>query len=101
MAKKQVKGRSKTPNTKKSTIVLSSASPSNPTKKIIEALKAEFEFRLNLGNARVEFRHKDKVCYRDLTDCDLNSLKVWLNLKDISCSKETLRGIIFSNQWPQ
>ena len=58
MTKKQVKGRSKTPNTKNSTNALSSASPSNPTKKIIEALKAEFEFRLNIGNMKVEFRQK-------------------------------------------
>jgi predicted P-loop ATPase len=100
MKKNQVKGRSKTSKTKKSTDALSSASPSNTTRKIIESLKAEFEFRLNIGNMKVEFRHRDKVCYRDLTDCDLNSLKVWLNLKDISCSKETLRSIIFSNQWP-
>ena len=100
MKKNQVKGRSKTSKTKKSTDALSSASPSNTTRKIIESLKAEFEFRLNIGNMKVEFRHRDKVCYRDLTDCDLNSLKVWLNLNDISCSKETLRSIIFSNQWP-
>ena len=101
MTKKQVKGRSKTPNTKNSTNALSSASPSNPTKKIIEALKAEFEFRINIGNMKVELRPKGKSYYRDLTDCDLNSLKVWLNLKDISCSKEALRGVIFSNLWPQ
>lgn len=68
---------------------------------MINALKEEYEFRLNKGNQKMEFRLIGEEQFRDLGDTDFNSIKVELNLNDITCSKETLRGIIFSNQWPQ
>ncbi len=73
----------------------------NPTRKIIDALKNKYEFQLNIGNQRMEFREIGETSFRNLTDNDFNSIKVELNLRDLTCSKETLRGIIFSNQWPQ
>ena len=101
MLKKQTKGHSKAPKTKKKRAFQPNASSTNPTKMIIDALKDEYEFRLNKGNQKMEFRTLGSQNYRDLNDTDFNSIKVELNLKDIPCSKETLRGIIFSNQWPQ
>ena len=76
-------------------------SSKNPTQKVINALKEVYEFRLNKGNQKMEFRLIGEEQFRDLGDTDFNSIKVELNLNDIPCSKETLRGIIFSNQWPQ
>ena len=76
-------------------------SSKNPTQKVINALKEVYEFRLNKGNQKMEFRLIGEEQFRDLGDTDFNSIKVELNLNDIPCSKETLRGIIFSNQWPE
>lgn len=76
-------------------------SSKNPTQKVINALKEVYEFRLNKGNQKMEFRLIGEELFRDLGDTDFNSIKVELNLNDIPCSKETLRGIIFSNQWPE
>lgn len=88
----------KSRKTKKTTRMSSSK---NPTQKVIDALKEEYEFRLNKGNQKMEFRLIGEVKFRDMSDTDFNSIKVELNLKDIPCSKDTLKGIIFSNQWPQ
>ena len=73
----------------------------NVTKKIIDTLKAKYEFRLNKGNQKMEYRKIGEAKYKYLNDTDFNSIKVELNLQDISCSRETLRTIIFSNQWPE
>ena len=73
----------------------------NPTMRIVTELKKSFEFRLNVGNQKMEFRRLGAIKYVDLKDTDLNSIKVRLNLKNIPCSKENLRTIIFSNLWPQ
>ena len=101
MAKKTIKGQPKLPKTKKKATVQTKASTSNPTRMIIDALKEKYEFRLNKGNQKMEFRLAGEDNFCDLNDTDINSIKVELNLKDIPCSKETLRGIIFSDQWPQ
>lgn len=101
MKKKQIKGQPKVPKTKKTTTVKVMSSTTNPTRLIIDSLKAEFEFRLNKADQKMEFRHIGEEKFKDLSDTDFNSIKVELNLKDIPCSKETLRGIIYSNQWPQ
>lgn len=101
MAKKQIKGQPKSPKTKKKATNQAKSSSTNPTRMIIDALKKEYEFRLNKGNQKMEFRSLGDANYRDLNDTDFNSIKVELNLNDIPCSKETLRGIIYSNQWPQ
>lgn len=102
MAKKTIKGQPKLPKTKKKATIQTNSSSTNPTRMIIDALKASYEFRLNKGNQKMEFRLLcSKHKFRDLTDTDFNSIKVELNLKDIPCSKETLRGIIYSNQWQQ
>lgn len=73
----------------------------NTTRKIIDALKEDYVFRFNKGNQKMEFHLAGETKFKDLTDTDFNSIKVDLNLRDITCSKETLRGIIFSNQWQQ
>ena len=101
MAIKKTVGQPKTPKTKKVTVKPSSQSSMNPTRKIIDTLKKKYEFRLNKANQKTEFRLVGKGNYKDLNDNTLNSIKVELNLKDIPCSRETLRGIIFSNQWPE
>ena len=101
MVEKKKTGQPKTPKAKKVTVKLSSKSSMNPTRKIIDALKKKYQFRLNRGDQKMEFRLVGKGNYKDLSDNILNSLKVELNLKDIICSKETLRSIIFSNQWPE
>ena len=72
----------------------------NPTRRIIDALKEKYVFRLNIANQRMEFREIGETLFRNLTDNDLNTVKVELNLRDLTCSKETLRIIIFSKQWP-
>ena len=66
---------------------------------ILDALKERYVFRFNVGNKKMEFHMSDETVFRDLTDIDLNSLRVELGLMGIACSKENLRGIIFSNQW--
>ena len=73
----------------------------NSTKKIIDKLKDEYEFRFNLGNQRMSFRKLTENSYKYFTDCDFNSIRVNLGLTGIPCSKENLRSIIFSDQWPQ
>lgn len=72
----------------------------NKTKDIIDELKKEYNFRFNTGNQKVEF-HKtnEPPQFRDMTDIDMNSIRVGLALKDLSCSKENLKSIIYSNQW--
>ena len=74
---------------------------SNPTKKIIDSLKEQYEFRSNLGNKKMEFRHIGETKYRDLTETDFNSIRVKLSLDGIPCSKDTFKTIIFSDQWEQ
>lgn len=68
-------------------------------KKVIDALKEEYEFRHNKGNQRMEFRLLGEPNYRDFSDTDFNSIRVKLNLKGIPCSKENFKTIIFSDQW--
>lgn len=74
----------------------------NTTKKIIDTLKTNYAFRSNTGNKKVEFRPatgKDGQ-FAELTDIDLNSIRVGLALMDLPCSRDNLRSIIYSNQWP-
>ena len=101
MTNKKTGGQQKAPKAKKTTAKPSSQGSMNPTRKIIDALKEKYEFRLNKANQKTECRLVGKEKYKDLNDNALNSIKVELNLKDIPCSRETLRGIIFSNQWPE
>jgi len=101
MANKKIKGQPKAAKSKKKTAVQAKPSSTNPTRMIIDALKKNYEFRLNKGNQKMEFHRISEACYRDLNDTDFNSIKVELNLKDIPCSKETLRGIIYSDIWSQ
>ena len=70
-------------------------------KKVIDALKEEYEFRHNKGNQRMEFRLLGEPNYRDFFDTDFNSIRVKLNLKGIPCSKENFKTIVFSDQWEQ
>jgi predicted P-loop ATPase len=101
MTNKKTGEQQKSPKAKKVAAKPSSQGSMNPTRKIIDTLKEKYEFRLNKGNQKTEFRLVGKGIYEDLNDNTLNSIKVELNLKDIPCSRETLRGIIFSNQWPE
>lgn len=73
----------------------------NITKSIIDSLKENYVFRHNKGNQKMEFRLVNENKFRDINDTDINSIKVKLNLNNIPCSKETLKGIIFSDQWAQ
>lgn len=73
----------------------------NQTRIIIDALKEAYVFRFNTGNQKIEFHPINENHFKDLTDIDFNSIKVELNLRDIPCSKETLKTIIYSNQWEQ
>ena len=57
----------------------------NNTKAIIDSLRKQYQFRLNLGNRRMEFHKVKEKKYRDLTDQDFNSIKVELGLKGITC----------------
>ena len=101
MVNKKTAGQQKAPKAKKLTAKRSSQGSMNPTRKIIDVLKKKYEFRLNKANQKTEYRLVGKGKYKDLNDNTLNSIKVELNLKDIPCSRETLRAIIFSNQWPE
>ena len=101
MVIKKTAGQPKTSKAKKAVAKQPSNSSMNPTRKIIDTLKKKYEFRLNKANQKTEFRLVGKGNYKDLNDNTLNSIKVELNLKDITCSRETLRSIIFSNQWPE
>lgn len=101
MSKKKVTSKPKAAKTKKKVTVQQQNMSNNPTMKIINALKEKYEFRLNSGNSKMEFRRIGENKYKDLTDTDFNSIKVEINLKDIQCSKETLRSILYSNQWEQ
>lgn len=71
----------------------------NKTQLVIGTLKASYVFRFNTGNKRVEFHAAGKTQFRNLDDIDLNSIRVELALKNLPCSKENLRSIIYSNQW--
>lgn len=73
----------------------------NATKRILHYLRERYDFRLNLGNQKLEFRKVGKATYRDLTDTDFNSIRVEMNLDNIPCSKDNLKSILFSNQWEQ
>lgn len=73
----------------------------NNTLKVLNYLKANYVFRKNLGNQKVEFRKINDAVYLELSDEDFNSIKVELALKNIPCSRETLSSIIFSGQWPR
>lgn len=68
---------------------------------VLNALKEKYTFRFNLGNKKMEFHGIGESKFRDLTDIDLNSIRVELGLMGIACSKENLRSVIFSNQWQQ
>ena len=48
----------------------------NPTRRIIDALKEKYVFRLNIANQRMEFREIGETLFRNLTDNDLNTVKV-------------------------
>ncbi len=73
----------------------------NLTKKIIDSLKEQYEFRLNLGNKKMEFRKVGETKYKDLTETDFNSIRVKLSLEGTPCSKENFKTIIFSDVWEQ
>ena len=73
----------------------------NTTKQIIDTLKENYVFRLNLGNQKAEFHKINESEFRELTEIEFNSIKVDLNMKDIPCSKDTLKAIIFSDKWEQ
>lgn len=73
----------------------------NPTKKIIDSLKEQYEFRFNLGNKKMEFRKVGETNYKDLSETDFNSIRVKLSLEGIPCSKENFKTIIFSDVWEQ
>lgn len=73
----------------------------NNTKRIIDKLKEQYEFRHNLGNKKMEFRKVGEEKYKDLTETDFNSIRVKLSLDGIPCSKENFKTIIFSDQWEQ
>lgn len=73
----------------------------NLTKDIIDELNANYVFRINMNSKKPEFHTVNEKEFRVLTDIEFNSIKVDLNLKGISCSKETLKAIIFSNRWEQ
>ena len=72
---------------------------SNTTKNALAYLKKNYDFRKNLGNQKTEFMKLSGNQFIELTDEDLNSLKIELALQGISCSRETLSTIVFSNQW--
>lgn len=73
----------------------------NKTQITIDMLKENYVFRFNVGNKKVEFyKTSDPPVFREMTDIDFNSIKVELALKDNPCSRETLKSIIYSNQWP-
>lgn len=102
--KRIIKTKEKQPKAAKVTTVKavpSAATSLNSTRKIIDSLKDNYVFRFNRGNQKMEFHLVDETKFRDLTDTDFNSVKVALNLMDIPCSKETLKSIIFSDQWEQ
>ena len=56
---------------------------------------------MNIGNQKMEYRLLTEEGFQDLTDQDFNSIRVELGLKGTPCSRENLRSIIFSHQWPQ
>lgn len=70
-------------------------------KKVIDSLKEQYEFRLNLGNKKMEFRKLGEEKYRDLTETDFNSIRVKLSLDGNPCSKDNFKTIIFSDVWEQ
>lgn len=74
----------------------------NYTKEVIDYLKKNYQFRRNLGNQRMEFRKhaSKKNVFKNLNDSDFNSILVDVKLHDLSCSKESLKSIIFSDTWP-
>lgn len=73
----------------------------NLTRNIIDALRENYVFRFNMNSKKPEYHRVNETEFRELTDIEFNSIKVDLNLKDITCSKDNLKTIIFSNQWEQ
>ncbi|MCR4602546.1 MAG: virulence-associated E family protein [Prevotella sp.] len=73
----------------------------SPMQKVITALKAEYDFRHNLGNQKMEFRPLTETRYSDFSEIDFNSIRVKLGLKNTPCSKENFKTIIFSDIWTQ
>ena len=72
----------------------------NNTQQIINYLQANYSFRKNFGNQKVEFHDGNSLIFKELTDEDLNTMKVNITLQNIPCSRETLSSIIFSSLWP-
>lgn len=71
------------------------------TQRVLSWLREHYEFRLNVANHRMEWRTSQSEPFRYLQDSDFNSIKVQIGLADIPCSRDTLRTVIFSNQWPE
>lgn len=69
------------------------------TRQIIDHLKERYVFRFNMANSRMEFRKLDETVFHYLDDNAFNSIKVEIGCENISCSRETLKTIIFSNVW--
>ncbi len=69
------------------------------TCQVINFLQDRYSFRMNMANHRMEFRLINEEAYHYLSDSDFNSIKVELGKENISCSRETLHTIIFSNVW--
>lgn len=72
----------------------------NQTEQILLWLKSRHEFRLNDGNHRMEHRKAGSSEWEYMSDEVFNSIKVNLNLDGIDCSRENLKTIIGSDQWP-
>ena len=72
----------------------------NNTKLALDFLKANYEFRRNLANQKMEWKRINGTDFIELSDEDFNSFKLEITLKNIPCSRETLSSIIFSRQWP-
>ena len=74
-------------------------SRTNNTQQILNHIKEHYDLRFNSANHKMQIREVGDHEYRYLNDETLNSIKVELNLADITCSRENLRTIIFSNQF--
>lgn len=71
----------------------------NQTRQVIDYINEHYELRLNEANHKMQIRKVGDTEYEYLKDETLNSIKVELNLMDISVSRDNLRTIIFSNQF--
>lgn len=71
----------------------------NQTQQILDYLHEHYVFRYNTANHKMAFHHVGESEFEYLSDEILNSIKVEVNLANISCSRENLRTIIFSNNW--